>query len=281
MKAIRNANKILFFLGLSLPLLALVTIGWLVRDTSGRFQDSVFQVEHTYKVVNLVEQTQLHLLDAETERRGYLLAGGAEYLDSYGSAMTSVQKDISELETLVGKSTTQQTNLTELQDLINIRLGIDPEKMKGQASLPDVLAISLTDQGKRTMDEINRVLFQMREQEESGLDDREQHTEEDAISGQIATVILIATVAVALIFIIFILIRLERLQQFVTICAWTGQVKDGNDWIRLDEYLQRRFGLSVSHGVSREAALKMMREMEEQHREEAQPGVAAPVQSAR
>lgn len=265
MKPPRGPNGILFFLGLSLPLLALLTIGWLVRETSGRFQQSVFQVSHTYKVVNLVEQTQLHLLDAETERRGYLLAGGAEYLDSYGSAMESVQKDINQLQDLLGKGANQETNILELQDLIDVRLGLDPDKVKsakGTNSLPDILAVSLTDEGKKTMDEINRVLFQMREQQESQLNDSEKRTEEDAISGQVATVILIGTVAVALIFIVFILLRLEKLQQFVTICAWTGQVKDGNDWVRLDEYLERRFGLSVSHGVSREAAKKMIRDMQ-------------------
>jgi CHASE3 domain sensor protein len=262
MKAAKTANQVLFFLGLSLPLLALLTIGWLVKETSGRFQQSFFQVEHTYKVVNLVEQTQLHLLDAETERRGYLLAGGKDYLDSYGNAMTSIQKDINQLQGLLGKTTGQQTNILELQNLIDVRLGIDPDKMKEPDSLPDMLAVSLTDEGKKTMDQINLVLFQMRQAEENQLNDREQHTEEDAISGQVATVILIGTVAVALIFIIFILLRLEKLQQFVTICAWTGQVKDGEDWIRLDEYLQRRFGLAVSHGVSREAAVKMMHEME-------------------
>ena len=262
MKPGKTFGKILFFLGLSLPLLALLTIGWLVRETSGRFQQSFFQVEHTYKVVNLVEQTQLHLLDAETERRGYLLAGGADYLSSYGTAMTSIQKDIDQLQVLVGKSNTQQTNMLQLQDLINVRLGIDADKMKSGGNLPDVLAVSLTAEGKKTMDEVNRVLFEMREEEEAQLNEREQRTQDDAISGQVATVILIGTVAVALIFIVFILVRLEKLQQFVTICAWTGQVKDGNDWIRLDEYLQRRFGLSVSHGVSREAAIKMMHEME-------------------
>src|ERR1700733_9929670 len=130
MKLSPTANKILFLLGLSLPLLALLTIGWLVRETSGRFQQSFFQVEHTYKVVNLVEQTQLHLLDAETERRGYLLAGGSDYLDSYGTAMTSVQKDIDQLQGLLAKGANQQTNITELQDLINVRLGIDADKMK-------------------------------------------------------------------------------------------------------------------------------------------------------
>lgn len=262
MKADRSPNKLLFFLGLSLPLLALLTIGWLVRETSGRYQESFFQVEHTYKVVNLVEQTQLHLLDAETERRGYLLAGGADYLSSYGTAMASVQNDIDKLQDLLGKSTTQQTNLSQLQDLVTVRLGIDPNKMKQPGNLPDMLAVSLTTEGKKTMDQINRVLFQVSQDEENQLNDRALRTEDDAVSGQIATVILIGTVAVALIFIIFILLRLEKLQQFVTICAWTGQVKDGDSWIRLDQYLQRRFGLSVSHGVSRDAALKMIREME-------------------
>lgn len=263
MKANRSQNKLLFFLGLSLPLLALLTIGWLVRETSGRYQQSFFQVEHTYKVVNLVEQTQLHLLDAETERRSYLLAGGSQSLNSYGTAMTSVQNDVVQLQNLLGKNTLQQTNLTALQNLINVRLGIDPNKMKEPGSLPDMLAVSLTSEGKSTMDEISRLLFQMSQDEENQLNDRALKTEDDAISGQIATVILIGTVAIALIFIIFILLRLEKLQQFVTICAWTGQVKDGDTWIRLDEYLQRRFGMSVSHGVSREAALKMIREMEE------------------
>src|ERR1700722_20301277 len=169
MKLGSAANKVLFLLGLSLPLLALLTIGWLVRETSGRFQQSFFQVEHTYKVVNLVEQTQLHLLDAETERRGYLLAGGTDYLNSYGNAMTSVQKDIDQLQGLLGKAVNQQTNMMQLQDLINVRLGIDADNVEGTNNLPDMLAVSLTAEGKKTMDEISRVLFQMREQEEAQL----------------------------------------------------------------------------------------------------------------
>jgi CHASE3 domain len=203
-----------------------------------------------------------------------LLAGGNDYLNSYGSAMTSIQQDIDQLQSLVGKNGAQQTNIAQLQDLITGRLGIDPAKATN--NLPDMLAVSLTAEGKETMDTIDRVLFQMREAEEAQLNAREQRTQDDAVSGQVATVILIGTVAVALIFIVFILVRLEKLQQFVTVCAWTGQVKDGNEWIRLDEYLQQRFGMSVSHGVSREAALKMMREMEARENATPPPAQAAP-----
>jgi len=264
MKLIPGANRILFAFGLSLPLLALVTMSWLVHQTTGQFENSFYQATHVYKVLNLVQQTQFHLLDAETERRGYLLAGSEEYLDSYGKAMTSLHSDVEELEKLAHGRTGQQTNILELQELITTRLGIDPDKLAGGATnLHDALAIALTDQGKNLMEEMGRVLFRMGQEEEYALNASQQRAETDALSSQITSAVLIGTVAMVLIFIVIILLRLEKLQQMVTICAWTGQVKYEGRWVRLDEYLQRRFGLSVSHGLSKEAEAQIEAELEE------------------
>ena len=98
MKPSPRASKILFFTGMCISLLALIVMSWLVHQTSEQFRDSFFQVGHTYKVLNLVQQTQFHLQDAETERRGYLLTGGDDYLNSYGRAMTVVRNDIDQLK---------------------------------------------------------------------------------------------------------------------------------------------------------------------------------------
>ena len=273
MKFMQRANKVLFFSGLSLPLLALVMMSWLVHRTSGQFQESFYRVAHTYKVLNLVQQTQLHLLDAETERRGYLLTDGEDYLTSYGRAMSSVRNDIDHLLEFARNNVGQQTNITVLQELIVNRLGIDPNKMTGgRTNLHDALAIALTDQGKNTMEQIGRLLFRMGQDEEYSLGLSQQRAEDNAMSSQITSVILIGAVAMVLMFIIIILLRLEKLQQVVTICAWTGQVKYEGQWVRLDEYLERRFGLSVSHGLSREAADKMAAEIKEFN----QPGAGPP-----
>jgi CHASE3 domain sensor protein len=269
MKLIQRANKVLFFVGMCFPLLALIVMSWLVHQTSEQFRDSFFQVGHTYKVLNLVQQTQFHLLDAETERRGYLLTGGNDYLNSYGRAMAAVRNDIDQLKSLVQARAGQQTNILALQNLIAERLGINPDTIAGskvnvhEVNVHDALAIALTDEGKNTMEKIGRVLFQMGQQEEYSLNINQQRAEADSISSQITSVVLIGTVVMVLMFIVIILRRLEKLQQVVTICAWTGQVKYGGQWIRLDEYLQRRFGLSISHGVSKEAAEKMIVEMKE------------------
>jgi len=267
MKPSPRASKILFFTGMCISLLALIVMSWLVHQTSEQFRDSFFQVGHTYKVLNLVQQTQFHLQDAETERRGYLLTGGDDYLNSYGRAMTVVRNDIDQLKSLVQVRAGQQTNILALQSLITERLGINPDTIAGsKGNVHDVLAVTLTDEGKNTMEKIGRVLFQMGQEEEYSLNIHQQRAEADSISSQVTSVVLIGTVVMVLIFIVIILRRLEKLQQVVTICAWTGQVKYEGEWVRLDEYLQRRFGLSVSHGLSQEAAEKMIAEIKTPNR---------------
>ena len=110
------------------------------------------------------------------------------------------------------------------------------------------------------------MLFQIREEEGYWLNVRQQRTEDNAIASEVASVVLIGAVALALLFIVIIRLRLERLQRVVTICAWTGLVKYEGQWIRMDEYLQRRFGLTVSHGLSREASAKIIGEIKESNR---------------
>ncbi len=267
MKPTQRTNKVLFFLGLSLPLLALVLMSWLVHQTTMEFRESFYWVTHTYKIFNVLEQTESHLVDAEVGRRGYLLTGREDYRIPYDNAMSLIRSDIQQLKTLTSDGLSQRTHIAELQNLVAEQLSLDPEKIAGgKTNSPDAWAITLTDQGKDTLDKIGQVLFRMREEEGYWLNLRQQRTEDNAIASEIASVVLIGAVALALIFIVIIRLRLERLQRVVTICAWTGLVKYEGQWIRMDEYLQRRFGLSVSHGLSKEASAKIVAEVKESNR---------------
>jgi CHASE3 domain sensor protein len=266
MKPTQRINKVLFFLGLSLPLLALVVMSWLVHQTTGQFRDSFYWVTHTYKILDVLEQTESHVADAEVGRRGYLLTGRKDYLIPYDNAMSLIRKDIQQLKTLTNDGLSQRTHIAELQNLVAGQLSLDPEKITSRTNSPDAWAVTLTEQGKDTLDKIGRVLFQIREEEGYWLNVRQQRTEDNAIASEVASVVLIGAVALALLFIVIIRLRLERLQRVVTICAWTGLVKYEGQWIRMDEYLQRRFGLTVSHGLSREASAKIIGEIKESNR---------------
>lgn len=47
--------------------------------------------------------------------------------------------------------------------------------------------------------------------------------------------------------------KLRELQgSFQTVCSWTKKIKDGEEWITLEEYLRRHLKIEVTHGISPE-----------------------------
>jgi PAS domain S-box-containing protein len=56
--------------------------------------------------------------------------------------------------------------------------------------------------------------------------------------------------------------KVKNLEDIVTMCAWTGQVQYDGKWIRIEAYLEKRFGVNVSHGISDKAAAKMRGEID-------------------
>jgi len=263
-------------MGVVLPLAALLAALWMTHETNGEFSAAFGSVTRSYKMLNALSETQAHISEAETGQRGYLLTGRKDYFDPYDTAMATVNYDIRNLKSLAD-TPVQRINIVELESLVAKRLALDPEKIAfNKTNSLDLLAIELTDEGRDTMNEIRIVLFRMREQETDLLAQREQDAGARFFFDQTSSLVMVGLTAMALIAIVTILIRLEKLRQIVTVCAWTGQVKHEGEWIRLDEYLKRRFGLSVSHGLSKEAAEKMRREIEEINRQKAAAGPPAP-----
>ncbi|MGA3171822.1 MAG: hypothetical protein ABSE62_12515 [Chthoniobacteraceae bacterium] len=62
--------------------------------------------------------------------------------------------------------------------------------------------------------------------------------------------------------IVFLVIRLTRLEQLATVCAWTHRLLYEGQWVSLERYLERRFGIRASDGITTEQAAKLMAEDE-------------------
>jgi CHASE3 domain sensor protein len=262
-----KARKRLFWLGLSLPMVALLAMAWLVHQSSGQFNNSFNWVMQTYKVLDLFEQTQGHIVDAEANQRGYLLTGRPEYLEPYQNALQATRDDIAQLKKLTAALPAQQAHLVELEKMVDEDLVFDPATafLPGQTAATTSV-ITLTERGKHKLERMRRLLFEAHQEQQQALSKHQQAAEADVVSSQIMSLVLIVAVAVSLILVVVILLRLEKLQEFVTVCAWTGQVRFQGEWLRLDEYLKRQFGISVSHSLSQEAADKMKQEIEELNR---------------
>ena len=128
-------------------------------------------------------------------------------------------------------------------------------------ALRDPLALVLTDRGKLAMDDIQALLASMRLEEERLLLIR--HANDSRVSNLLyivcAGILLVAVVSAAAV--VWLLRWIGRLQTgLITVCAWTRQVYYQDKWMGIEEYLHSRFGQSITHGISDEAAAEMMKE---------------------
>ena len=60
--------------------------------------------------------------------------------------------------------------------------------------------------------------------------------------------------------IVFLVVRLTRLEQLVTVCAWSHRLLYEGKWVSLERYLETRFGIRASEGITAEQAAKLTAE---------------------
>ena len=89
-------------------------------------------VIHTYQVLEVLDQLQTSIIEAETTERGYILTGEVPFLQAHNSADGQARHEIEELRSLTADNALQQhtldqlvppiqKRLTELRDRIDIR----------------------------------------------------------------------------------------------------------------------------------------------------------------
>src|SRR5580698_2629720 len=122
----QKTKRTLFWIGLSLPMVALIAMTWLVHQAGGQFNNSFNWVLQNYKVLDKFEQTQAHIVDAEANQRGFLLTGHKEYIEPYEGAMSSIADDLAELRRLTANDPSQQANILDLGEMITNELVFDP-----------------------------------------------------------------------------------------------------------------------------------------------------------
>ena len=56
--------------------------------------------------------------------------------------------------------------------------------------------------------------------------------------------------------VLLLLRHMQRCQALITMCAWSKTVEHEGEWLSFEDYLQKRFGFNISHGISPEEAAK-------------------------
>ena len=214
--------------------------------------DSFKWVTHTLAVQSAIQHLLGSIVDAETGQRGYLLTGRDSYLEPYESARASIPGQISALHALTAESPTQQERLKKLDPLVADKLAIVAEKiaLQRRGEHDAALAILNSDRGKDAMDAIRTVLGQMETEEQQILFARQEHLSHRA---RMKTSLLSALVALNALFAatgLVLLYWLLQMRGIITTGAWSQIIEYRGEWLSFEQYLERRFNISTTHGLS-------------------------------
>jgi len=108
----------------TLGLTVLATLGVVSYTATNQLLENSYWQNHTYTVLEKLNDLISELKDAETGQRGYLLTGEKRYLDPYNTAMPVIETDVKELRKLTIDNPNQQRRIDILEPRISQRLAV-------------------------------------------------------------------------------------------------------------------------------------------------------------
>jgi CHASE3 domain sensor protein len=128
-------------------------------------------VSHTRQVLFELKQTELLLLDAENEKRGFLFTGNSEYLGPYHEAIAQIEPQLDRIAKLTADNPRQQAQIPVLRNQIHAKVA---EMAKAialkQSGKPEAAReLVLVDTARLTVVQIRQTIARM-EAEETALE---------------------------------------------------------------------------------------------------------------
>jgi PAS domain S-box-containing protein len=155
--------------GLGAAAALLVVIGAISYRNTTRFVQTIATEENNQQVSGKSQDLFSQLTEAETEQRGYLITGKDAYLKSYQAAIADIEQGIKDLRQLTAKNSKQQQKVDALEPLIARRLALLEKVMdfRQRRNYEAALQVVLSGEDKQLMDEIQKEVTQIKNEQES------------------------------------------------------------------------------------------------------------------
>lgn len=219
-------------------------------------QQSAFRsIRRVYRLRDELTRLGLVLGEAETGQRRFLLTGNYQELSPSLSRRPEILSLLTSLEQLAVDDPVQSGRLQQLRSLVARKFAEIDEtvrlKLSGQSE--QALELINSDQGIDLMQAVHTTLQSMQDDENQLLAKRQEMNEAKLGLQETMSSVLLGVTAVVATGAGVLLLRIQQLQSIITICAWTQRVNYNGKWMRMEEFLWKRFRVKVSHGISEEA----------------------------
>ncbi len=214
----------------------------------------------------IIHQLVATINEAETAQRGYLLTNDDKYLAPYESAKPRYRVQLAALAKRTSGDLVRSELVAELTTSCEERFA-DIERtvrLRHDHGIAPALNVVESDEGWRVMNAIRQQVQSLQKYELAAIARQTNNAATDVkvlenlnIGLLVVATLLAGAAAVAVIH------RLHHLEGLIKVCAWTQRVQWEGRWISFEEYLERRFNIQCTHGISDEAAQKLGRQIAE------------------
>jgi CHASE3 domain sensor protein len=224
--------------------------------------ERAYETQKTLVAINRLLGT---INEAETGQRGYILTRDEKYLLPYETARARLPAEFATLRLQYGE---RSDKVTELRDLLKLtedklnELSYALTLLRERGMAPALNYVE-SDKGWVLMDQIRQLMTTLQNQEisEMTLSSSAAETRAKDVQklnlGLIGLAVILAAAAG-----LFLIRRMHDLETLITVCSWTRRVKWQNRWMSFEEYLNTRFNLTFTHGISEEAAEQFRQQLE-------------------
>ena len=167
------------FGGYSLAIAILVSLSVLSFLSVSRLVDAARWLDHTREVLGNIDEYQMHLNEAESALRGFLLTGREEYLKKMAGVEGRVKENTDALVRLAADNPAQAARLRRVLPVIEAKLHLMDElagtrRVQGAEAAQNEV---LLGKGKELMDQIQAINAELRGEETTLLERRTEDTE--------------------------------------------------------------------------------------------------------
>ncbi|MDQ3087576.1 MAG: CHASE3 domain-containing protein [Acidobacteriota bacterium] len=156
-------------------MILLSILGFFAYRSINSLNEAIRWKKHTQEVLLQLDETLTLVIDAETGGRGFVITGNESFLEPYTQTKLKIDGILAELRGMLTDNPSQKQTLAILEDVINKKLFFIKQtvELRRDQSFSAALEQINTGQGKFLMEEIRRLVKEMKDKEKVLLLQRE------------------------------------------------------------------------------------------------------------
>lgn len=199
--------------------------------------------------VHLINDVTVALKRAQDSRQQYLATGDSSYLAAYHAACSDVGFSMDRLVSGDHEVASKLTHAMGLRAFVHAKLSQIARMLESKPTVKPAATVPAVD---GDLARIQKLMDSLAQGESRDVSDQ---LEAAGARTTFHRNLVIALAAINILFlagVAFCATQIGKLHSFVTVCAWSKRVQYEGKWVPLEEYMMKRFGVRISHGISEE-----------------------------